>query len=259
MRTHRVMAEMMRKAYRVPDLTNRRILLAGLGGGCDIFTAHAFRHVLAGARAASFTFANAKRKGGCGSTQGSVSPHVLRSAAPFNFVNDDANELGPEATLLLVVPQREDEPCFVEEIRQLGCDFIFGIDAGGDSLVPSALSGSEGRDKIMLRLLRQTGVPLHHVVVAPGCDGEATADALAEAMSHEASRDRYRGCCSLEPLYADLQKIAVRLTRERTPCIMLTAAARLAAGGSEAMIVERGIWPEIPLAWLTRGFVFGEA
>jgi hypothetical protein len=249
---------MMGVTYRVPDLSGRRVLLAGLGGGCDIFTAHAFRQVLAGAGAADFIDANAKRPDRCGPTCGALSPHVLLAPGVQDGINEPADGGMLSHSLILVVPAHGDERSFVDEVRGLGCDFIFGIDAGGDSLAPAALSGPEGRDKLMLRLLRQVGLPLHHVVVAPGCDGETTADALAKAMSQEAARSRYRGCFSLEPLYPDLRRLAVGLTSERTPCIMLAAAARLTAGArpDDTMLVERDRKPEIPLAWLTRGFVF---
>lgn len=250
-------AELMRTVYRVPDLAGYRVLLAGLGGGCDIFTAWAIRHVLAGAGAAEFVCSNTTRRGYDDTAQETLSPHVLTSDILRYLAEDPVAAVRPVDSLLFVVPDRADEAGFIDEVRRLRFDFIFGIDAGGDSLTPSALSGPEGRDKTTLRLLRQTGLPLHHVVVGPGCYGEATADALADAILREASLGRYLGCLSLEPLYADFRRIARHLTPDRTPRIILAAAARAAGSDDRTMIVERGLWPLIPVDWLVRGFVFG--
>jgi len=254
---YRQVAELIRATYRAPDLHGRRVLLAGLGGGCDVLTAYGFGRAVSCAGAEQVVCANAKHKHAHGAVSERLSAHVHRSAGVLDCTNEPDDDVVERAPLIFVVPDRGDENGFVDEVRQLGFDFIFGIDAGGDSLVPAALSGPEGRDKLMLRLLRRVGVPLHHVVVAPGCDGESTADALAMAMVQEAASGRYLGCFSLAPMYAALRRLAAGLTPKRTPCVMLAAAARRAAGDGESMTVERGLWPQIPLAWLAHGFVFG--
>lgn len=251
-------AQMMQTTYCVPDLRGRRVLLAGLGGGCDIFTAYAFGRTIPDTGMARLVCANTKRRGACGPVSDRLSGHVYRSATVLAAANGPGGNLIESAPLIFVVPDPDDESEFIDEVRHLGFDFIFGIDAGGDSLAPTALSGPEGRDKHMLRLLRRIGVPVHHVVVAPGCDGESTPDALTLAMTQEAAGGHYLGCFSLAPMYAALRRFAAGLTSERTPCIMLAAAARIAAGDGEFLAVERGLWPQIPLAWLTHGFVFGD-
>ena len=60
----------------------------------------------------------------------------------------------------------------VEEITALNCNLLIGVDTGGDSLFEDPLTGSEGRDKQMLRILQSVDLPLLHVVFAPGSDGE---------------------------------------------------------------------------------------
>jgi hypothetical protein len=51
-----------------------------------------------------------------------------------------------------------------EEVQACGFELVIGIDAGGDSIVPEAKSGEEGRDKRMVDALKATQVSM--VIIA---------------------------------------------------------------------------------------------
>src|SRR5207247_316759 len=106
----------------------------------------------------------------------------------------------------------------------LNFDRIIGVDTGGDSIASKRGRGRRGRDQRMLRVLRETGLPLLHVVVAPGSDGEATYNDLHTVFQEQMAAGRYQGCFSLDPVLPVLRSLSVSLGPTRTPRIILAAA-----------------------------------
>src|SRR5262249_44820606 len=117
--------------------------------------------------------------------------------------------------------------------------------------------GHRGRDQRMLGVLRRTGLPLLHVIVAPGSDGEASFEDLSTVFGEQLADGRYRGCFALDPLLPILQDFRECLGPTRTPRIILPAAEdQLDHTSNGRVVVPRGRKPAVPRNWLTTGFVF---
>jgi hypothetical protein len=253
--------------FAFPDVRGQKILVLGLGGGCDVITAYAVAQQL-GPDTATVVYANTKTAD-VGQPD-SVTAHIRRVSGPpvgprgrthGTTKIDQSVPRGPEGcpwVFLLFEGAAERE--LVGEMRSLGFDLLVGVDTGGDSIADKGGKGWRGRDQRMLRVLRRTGLPLLHVVAAPGTDGEASYRDLRDSMVAEAAEGRYLGCFSLEPLLPTLRSLSGPLSPTRTPCLILAAAeGRLERTESGLLVVPRGKRPAVPESWLTHAFVFRPA
>jgi hypothetical protein len=247
-----------------PEVAGRKVLVLGLGGGCDILTAYAFAQLLDVGPSGAVVYANTKT--GWPDRLTAVTRHIRRVSGPVlapgqkvrglgNTQIDHSVPRGPDGCPWIFV--LGDEEALADEIGSLGFDIVFGVDTGGDSIASKAGRGYRGRDQRMLRVLCRTGLPLFHVVIAPGCDGEASASDLQEAFVARAAANLYRGCFPLAPLLPVLRPLSEPLSARRTPRIILAAAdGELTPNASGLVVVPRGKEPAVSLSWLTHGFVF---
>lgn len=150
-------------------------------------------------------------------------------------------------------------------------DVIIGVDTGGDSLTggvelkeakelhKGVVDRTTGRDVQVLNILKNLTIETHHVVFAPGCDGESTVDELKTALFKASSTAKLScsGSFSLEPMISTLKATCANLDETRTPRIILSA---FASSQNEIEIpVRRGrkpLCPVVPREWLTRAFDF---
>jgi hypothetical protein len=258
-------AELSDVPFVFPDLTGRKVFLLGLGGGCDIITAFALSHRFEGG--AGIIYGNTKT-----ADVGAVEPvtaHVLRTTGPVLDASrkvrgrgrawiDHSVPRGADGSPWIVLLEDADaERELAGEIRSLAFDLLIGVDTGGDSLARKGGKGQWGRDQRMLAVLRRTGLPLLHVVVAPGSDGEASYEDLRDVMDEQVAAGRYRGCFALEPLLPIFRTFRGCLGPTRTPQIILAAAEdQLPVNRTGRVSVPRGRKPAVPRSWLTTGFVF---
>jgi hypothetical protein len=250
-----------------PDISGRKVLILGLGGGCDIITAFALAKLLDRGQSESVVYANTKT-GDVGSVE-HITAHILRVSGPVIESRcrvrgrgkawiDHSVPRSPNGSPWIVllgddVAERE----LVGELQSLDCDLVIGVDTGGDSIAHKRGRGHLGRDQRMLGVLRRTGLPLLHVVVAPGSDGEASCEDLRTVIEEHVADGRYRGCFALDPILPTLRAFLGSLGPTRTPQIILAAAeGRLAQTGNGHVVVPRGRKPAVPKHWLTTGFVF---
>ena len=122
---------------------------------------------------------------------------------------------------------------------------------GGDAL-DATPRGDRGRDRRMLDVLRSLGVPAQLAVIALGCDGQQSREALHAALQVELATGRYRGAFSLEPYVPTFREHGRDLGAQRTPNIICHAFD----DPTDPVEVPRGRRPRIPRSWLTSGFVF---
>jgi hypothetical protein len=108
----------------------------------------------------------------------------------------------------------------------------------------------------MLRALADTGLPLYHVVAAPGSDGDCSYGAVQAALREQDEAGRYRGCFSLAPVLDVLRRLSATLEARRTPRIILAAADGALPETGGLVTVPRGSKPRFPASWLTHAFVF---
>lgn len=257
--------------FEFSKLNGQTVLVVGLGGGCDVISAYAVARLLSASYPAKVVYGNTKRH--VESELEYVSPHVRRFPSVVCQLGgkgtssgatriDQSIPRGPDACpWIFHIPKASRvrvEHELANEIKSLGFDLTVAVDTGGDSIVDTAFSGHWGRDKQMLRVVRATGIPVIHVVVGPGSDGEACQEDLQICFEALAAEGRYRGCLSLAPVLPVFREQTQGLSESRTPRIILAAAEnRLEQDEDESrVIVPRGIKPAIPRAWLTSAFVF---
>lgn len=257
--------ELLAVPFTFPAVAGKSVFVL-LGGGCDVITALAVSQQLDRA-AARVVYGNTK-VGGVGPVE-PVTPHIVKVASERPSPGQKVTGRG-HAKIDHGVPRNEHgspwivrlddetaQSALVGEIRSLGFDLILGIDAGGDSIATQNGRGHLERDQLMLNVLRRTGAPLLHVVVAPGCDGESTVADLRDSLAALLAANRYRGCFSLAPLLPTLGELSVGLSDSRTPRIILAATSdRLRRTDAGLQVVPRGCEPAVPAAWLSHAFVF---
>jgi hypothetical protein len=252
--------------FAFPAVAGKSVFVLGLGGGCDIITAYALSTLLDGATA-RVVYGNTK-VGGVGPVE-EVTPHVVRVASPLPEPGRKPQGCGSAAIdhgvprnahgcpWIVRLDDERAERELVGEIRSLGFDLLIGVDAGGDSIATQSGRGHDERDQRMLRVILRTGVPVLHVVVAPGCDGESSVKDLRGALAERIVTKNYRGCFALEPILPVLRSLSGGLAESRTPRIILRAAdGELARTNDRNVIVPRGCNPVVPPAWLANAFVF---
>lgn len=253
--------------YEVPNVTDQKILIIGLGGGCDILSAYAMAQMFPPSEARLLVYGNTKHHDepdletvGAWIRQvpgEAISPSELSGHTHGSTLIDRSVPRGDEGCpWIFLLPKRREEKQLQDAIASMGFDLIYGIDTGGDSMATDASSGSSGRDKRMLRLLQRIDVPFLHVVVAPGCDGESEQDDLGNALELRIAQAEYRGCFSLEPFVPVYRALSATLKKRRTPGIILSAFDNQLEVVHNQVKVPRGCKPWVPCDWLTQAWVF---
>lgn len=255
--------------FHFPDVAGRKALVLGLGGGCDVITAYAFSRLLPGGELADVFYGNTKTAD-AGATL-PVTPHVLRVSGPMVESAHRVHRRGkawidhaiPRAAngspLIFMLDDQTAEQELAGQIQSLGFDLLIGIDTGGDSIATKRGRGHLGRDQRMVAVLLRTGLPLLHVVVAPGSDGEASEAKLRAAIHQRIDGGRYLGSFALDGLLPVYQVFREALGETRTPRIILAAFEDRLTRRGDRVVVPRGRKPAVPRSWLTTGFVFAPA
>jgi Protein of unknown function (DUF1152) len=249
-------------------LRGKRVLVVGIGGGCDIISAYAVAHLLKEAEAGTIVYADTKRF--CEDELEPVQSRVFRVPARIRPLRpgceahgttliEQSIPRGPDGCpfVLCLGDTQADRQTLQEEIESFAFDIVVAVDTGGDAVSDAPESGMEGRDKQMLRVLCGLSAECLLVVVAPGSDGESTHDDLRSVLDEDSANSRLRGWFSLEPALPMLSQLASPLEPTRTPNIIVSAFEdRLDSGDAPGeLLVPRGIWPSIPRSWLTAAVV----
>lgn len=262
-------AGLLASPFTLPPIDNRNVLVVGVGGGCDIISAYAIAKLLAPQNRGTLIYANTKRS--VGSNLENLAPNVFRVApgvtnatdrVPAGYGSTWIDETVPRSTdgcpLIFRLPNGPaEEVSFVSGLQaRYEFDLIISVDTGADSIVPNALSGQDGRDREMLRILREFPCERLHLTVAPGCDGESTGPDILRAVIDLQKSGKYLGCFpvkALLPVYANWSRI---LSPDRTPNIILNAMAGTLEKRGDSIRIPRGRHPLVPAAWLTQILAF---
>eukprot|EP01124_Arcella_intermedia_P008236 TRINITY_DN15172_c0_g1_i1.p1 TRINITY_DN15172_c0_g1~~TRINITY_DN15172_c0_g1_i1.p1 ORF type:complete len:281 (+),score=54.94 TRINITY_DN15172_c0_g1_i1:10-852(+) len=254
----------------------KKILVVGLGGGCDVISAYVFAKTLLRASPGAVVIVADTKE----SAVGGIQPLTRSDGTPFSTVfvvpptspfKDTPHHLRYYA-LAMTLPKdewnspwvfllKDHEEALKKEISSLGFDLIIGLDAGGDSLVEEAESGVDGKDKRMLKLLKSTGVPLVHIILGFGSDGESTEEEIMKALKIATLNGSYKGMIDLDgmvPLFRS--HCSGWLANTRTPMIISNAieGTKLDRRAGNKVRLDRGRNPIIPILWLQKGFVFDD-
>ncbi|MBD3350911.1 MAG: DUF1152 domain-containing protein [Candidatus Lokiarchaeota archaeon] len=271
------------REYNFPKRINKKkILVIGLGGGCDVVSAYCMAKHLNLSENTKLIYGNTKHSVGT-HEMFNVTNHIKK----FTVKQVEQDEITANfypLTIEMTLP-REKENCpyifllnnqyadhaLIKEIKSLDFDFIVGVDTGGDSLVDTAITGDFGRDKRMLEIIKTTRIDMLHVIFGIGSDGESRAEDIERTLLDVNRSGCYMGCFNLSPFVEDFRKYAGFLTWRRTPNIIYNAFRNVKkfenesdfnsdinkeSKYGESVIVPRGISPSIPVKWLKYGLVF---
>ncbi len=250
----------LEQAFVFPESNAQRVLVIGLGGGCDILTAYAVAQHFCYSRFSDVVLANTKTEVPDSLTP--VTKHIFRFAKPYSershrgklWIDESIPRFNDQSPLIVTLPKSSNDSEIVDEISSLGFELIIGVDTGGDSI---AKKGKKlGRDQRMMKILNAICVPLLQMVIALGSDGETTAYELREATSKRIEISSYQGCFDLAPFLPFFEGYHERLSPNRTPNLILQAYQDQLEDESEGVKIPRGRFPVIPNIWLRRGLVF---
>ncbi|VTU02831.1 Uncharacterized protein OS=Emiliania huxleyi CCMP1516 GN=EMIHUDRAFT_199930 PE=4 SV=1: DUF1152 [Gemmataceae bacterium] len=225
--------------FTFPDVAGRHVFVLGLGGGCDVITAYAASRLLSPG-AARVMYGNTKTDS-AGPVE-RLTPHVARVASPVPEPGHKPNGCGSAAIdhgvprdahgspWIVLLGRDHDADALATEIASLGFDLIIGVDAGGDSIVTKRGRTRPGRDQRVLAVLFRTRVPVLHVVVAPGCDGESRTEDLCDALAARLNAGAYRVASRWPRSSPSCASRAVGLARPAPRA----SSSRLPTGGSTA-------------------------
>lgn len=267
-----------------------RILVLGIGGGCDVFAAYALsKHIGQLHRKATVLYGNTKTFGK------RQKPAALRLVQKMEYLWSVPKDVvpivaegkgfcalelgcprGPEGSpLIFVLPAHskdleertaENVDAVVSALQSLHVDLVVGVDCGGDSIsggVDWQGSPEAGRDMQMLHCLKVSGIPLLHVVLGPGSDGETEESVMRACCAKLSAEGSLRGAFSVEPLLADMVGCCTALAPTRTPNLMKQAqSGELRSvqppnnkSGDYVCITRGRRNTKVPRDWLTKGLV----
>lgn len=262
-------SDLFNKLYVIPDIQGKRILVVGVGGGCDIISAFALASMLKNGQPAKLIYANTKTR--VSEPLEHLSAHVLKLPQDRIVLSlgththgttliDQSVPRGDDGCPFIFLLPKDDEGCkaLIAEIQQMAFDIVFSVDTGVDSIVAEATSGPGGRDRRMMKLLSCLGLPWFHVVVSPGCDGEASLSQIEDALRALNARNQYLGCLPVAPMLSIMRALGAPLPRTRTPNIIVDACSGNMDPplSEELYTVPRGIRPAIPRRWFSVALVF---
>lgn len=275
------------RRWRWPSLAGKRVLVLGMGGGCDVFSAYALAQSLAtdplhsGSHIVYGTSQSRVIEGKDRLVP--VSPRIYRCAPgsvpePLSPTNDGyygssglalSLPRGPDGCPLVFVVDKQgrDKALLQQEAASLRFDVIVGVDTGGDSLTGgndfAESKVCNGRDAQVLdvcsALARDGDISaFYHVVAGPGCDAESSYADLCRALKPKAdgSRGGYAGYLDLEPHVPLLQELCQHLAGNRTPNLIARSFAGPLSPATWMRIARHGESQLIPRHWLQRALVF---
>lgn len=250
--------------YIWPSHFESPTLVVGIGGGSDVISAYLLSTMLLH-YSAQVLYGNTKRRA---KTLDWISPHIgtlpeaidepvdLRKAHNTTLIDSSVPRNENGSPYIFVLPNLSVKEDMVQEILGMGVSSILAVDTGGDVLkfFDKSYKRRNGRDLQMLEVLKATGIPTQLMVVGLGSDGELQPQRITKLIRTAMKDGSYAGCFSLMEHMDALEQLADGLPATRTPSIILNAA-RLKDTHTE-VFVPRDLKPTIPIAWLTRAFVF---
>jgi len=273
-----------------------RILVIGMGGGCDIFTAYSIylklrklfgqeKEILyANTKSASFLKTDLQGhekiteglyklpdglmvlEKGCdkscyGTSKLSQSIPRHSNGSPYIFVL-------PTESKDPIIATRENQEAMEKAFKNLKADVIIGIDNGGDCITGGMDwegSAELGRDVQMLNSIVKSGIP--HLILAcgPGCDGESSVKTMNETVTRLQKQGSYLGAFKLKDLVTEVRPWTENLSPMRTPNICYSAIMGQTPeeNGSQEVddveylkLVRHCSTQWIPRNWLSHGLAF---
>jgi len=270
------------------NFENRRVLVIGLGGGCDCIVAYAFvKDILTPLtkdKKTTIVYGNTigprdlpdhKQIKDCIFAVPAI-PQPLVSGDNFygNSKIDCSLPRGDEGSPLLFIVKENsgknhkevyerNKSAIISDINDMRFDYVFGIDTGGDSLT-GGIDWKDhpalGRDRQMLAILTCLNPPTQfwHCMVAPCSDGESSYELMKTYIDRASSDGTLIGTFSCIPMMNTLRELCINVGPTRTPSLMLRAFDNQLETDKlnpQFIILPRGIKPIVPIEWLLTGYL----
>ena len=262
------MEQFLKKPLRLDIQDYEKIFILGLGGGCDIISAYAAQFLIDFSKGSKIIYGNTKRT--IEDDLEKITPNIYRLPPKQKAIDEKSKDTIGTTKIDRSIPRGFDGCPYIvhfidrskkdlsHEINSLGFDLVIGIDTGGDAIVEGASSGSLGRDKEMVEIIKQAQVLLIIFIVGPGCDGESQDNQIFQSFRNQDLKGKYMGFCSIERLIPYFEELASNLSIDRTPNILKRAFyGELAQDEKGRIDIPRGINPSIAKLWLLHCFAFG--
>ena len=268
-------------------IEGKRVLVIGIGGGCDVISAYALcEHFKKNYGPSTICYGNTISPRDLSGTEKitdyiykfSEATEIITIAPKQNTYHTIVIEQSlPRDThgspFLFVLPSEGGES--IESVTQKNKDLlgntiktfsgqwdtIIGVDGGGDSLtggIDFKKHPAFGRDRQMLTVLSSLGVNFFHMIIGPCCDGESTHFQMNDFVTRagEYHLGSFQVNETMATVMQDLSKtMAVTRTTNLISAAFFGDLDELQDNRGNVQI-NRGIKPWIPLKWLTDILVF---
>ena len=250
---------MFTKKFDFAQLSGRRILCVGIGGGSDAISAFLCTQIL---KDIAIDTAYGNTKLSHNENINLLSSHigsVKDCDIPMTNIQHGSTSIdsslprGPHQSPLIFILSKQN-PGIIEklanEIVALNhFDFIIGVDTGGDAL--KTKNASKSRDVMMLKVLQKTKIASMLFVLGMASDG-ISPKKLEPRLNNLCCSDGYLEYFPLLPYQNMLHQYSQGLPSNRTPKIILSALK----SSSPQIKVPRGGYYIVRREWLVNGFVF---
>jgi len=265
---------------------NKRVLVIGLGGGCDCIVAYAFAKEILGPLTKESTTLVYGNTMGPRSLPGHRKIKECIFAVPeipVPIIKGDKYHAtskidcslprGPEGSpLIFIIKEDSGDPrevfdrnksAILSDLNEMHFDYIFGIDTGGDSLtggIDWKDHPSLGRDRQMLAILSWINPPTQfwHIMIAPCSDGESSYELMTNYLEKSKQDGYLLGTFSCVPMLDRMRGLILNLEPFRTPTLMIRAfdgELKKDPVHEGRIILPRGINPIVPQEWLVTGYI----
>jgi len=273
-----------------------RILVIGIGGGCDIFSAYAVclslskifgqDHDILYANTKSVSFLKSDLDGhekvteelykvppkqiildkGC--DESCYGTSKLTQSLPRHSNGSPYILVLPTESKDTVIATRENEAAMKKAFEILKTDFIIGVDTGGDSITGGLdWDGSVelGRDLQMQNAIVKSGILNLILAFGPGSDGESSIKVMNESVTEVEKQGCFLGAFTLKDLLIGVRPWTENLSPMRTPNICYSAVmgqtpkemeSRTVEGVEYLKLVRHCSTRWIPRTWLSNGLAF---
>jgi hypothetical protein len=217
------MERFLKQPLRFSFRDYEKIFILGLGGGCDIISAYAAQFLFDFSEQSKIIYGNTKRT--FENDLENITPNIYRLPPKKLVIGEHSTANIGTTKIDRSIPRGYDQCPYIihctknsskdisHEIDSLGFDLVIGIDTGGDAIVEGAESGSQGRDKEMVDIIRHSHIPLLILIFGPGCDGESQENQILQSFHDQEKKGKYLGSCSIEPLIPYFEDLASNLAK----------------------------------------------
>lgn len=248
------------------NITN--ILILGVGGGCDIFSAYCYSKYLLSIlnHEVKIIIGNTKRVNKDISNLKLISKHIYGLYPKSNIKNKLNKRMDIEHlpfshdNIIIMLPQSDMiEECneLIEELQFEKWDLIISVDTGGDSICDDlSKKNKDNRDIEMIEILKsivnKTNSLYYHIIYGLGSDGENNEIVISKSLNKFKDNRKYIGTYNItDEMYYILGQYSKYFDKNRTINILFNNSYN----NKKYESICRGEKYIIPTIWLKQFIV----